>query len=71
MSDEKEYVEVPQESIYEIAPTLVHQRYCYELVLLGKLHEGKCMMDVPEFNRILIALEVLESIYPHLKAEAS
>jgi hypothetical protein len=58
------------QSIYEIAPTLVHQSYCYELVKLGKIHEGKNMMEVQEFKDVLIALEVLEKIYPHLKTEA-
>jgi hypothetical protein len=63
-------MEDEEQSIYEIAPTLVHQRYCYELVVLGKLHEGKHMMEVQEFKDVLIAIEVLEKIYPHLKTEA-
>lgn len=49
------------------APIIVHQRFCHELVEVGKKNEGKNLDDVPEFKKILSAIEFLEQCYPRLK----
>lgn len=53
--------------IYDKAHIIVHERLCNELTQLARINVGKIQKEIPEMNNIMIAIDVLESIYPKLK----
>ena len=56
--------EIPQ-----IAPLVVHQRLCHELVKIAKNNKGKKLSDVSDFTDMIKAIDVLEGVHPELKTE--
>lgn len=53
--------------VYDKAPIIVHERLCNELTQLARINVGKIPREIPEMNNIMIALDVIESIYPKFK----
>jgi len=52
--------------VWNKAPLIIHQRFCYELVSIAKKHEKQKMDEVHEFMDMLKAIEILEKLYPEL-----
>lgn len=55
-------------SIIDLAPNIIHNRLCSELVKLARKHSGKKSKDVPEWINLLTTIETIEKIYPETTA---
>ncbi len=55
-------------SIFDLAPNIIHNKLCSELVKLAKEHAGKNSKDVPEWINLLATIETIEKIYPETTA---
>jgi hypothetical protein len=55
-------------SIFDLAPDIIHNRLCSELVKLAKKHSGKKAKDVPEWINLLATIETIEQLYPETAA---
>ena len=51
----------------EIAPLVIHKRFCSEFVNKCKEHPNDIPIKIPKAKRILDVIEVLEELYPELK----
>jgi len=58
------------EKAFEKAPIIIHQRFCGELVRIVELKENekKKIKEVPEAMEVIMAVRILERLYPQLKS---
>ena len=57
---------VLNEELWNKAPIIIHQRFCRELVEVMKKYPTKVPKEVPEAMNVLVAIEILEKLYPQL-----
>jgi len=55
------------EQLYKKAPTIIHNRFCSELLELAKTKPSVIPKDDPEMSKVMEHIEFLENIYPKLK----
>jgi len=53
--------------IYKQSPIIVHQRFCSYLVQICKEHPEKAPKQIPKAIEVMVAIDVLEELYPQLK----
>ncbi|MCH8067837.1 MAG: hypothetical protein IID16_00990 [Candidatus Marinimicrobia bacterium] len=52
---------------FKKAPLIIHQSFCAELVRIAKEAEKKPLNEIPGAGKILIAIDVIQNLYPQLK----